>query len=199
MTESTPLLLDSPRTSLQSALIPNRNSSRGYPASRSSGSHSHRSHGHPQHSLQRRSHIHPLHTSTKPSPPQPTQYYSSATKKSLPSTPIPPPPSSNSNYKANSASKLLTRAITSLPYHLFCIASPYINPCCGVCCCLTCIRTSEYGIKERWGKFDQVMEPGIHALMWPMEREAGRVSVRMRQLDLQCETKSRDHGMFIYF
>lgn len=46
---------------------------------------------------------------------------------------------------------------------------------------------------EKFGKFDRVLDPGMHFIMWPYEREAGRVSVRIRQLDLHCETKSRDH------
>lgn len=33
----------------------------------------------------------------------------------------------------------------------------------------------------------------MHFLLWPYEREAGRISVRIRQLDLHCETKSKDH------
>jgi regulator of protease activity HflC (stomatin/prohibitin superfamily) len=33
----------------------------------------------------------------------------------------------------------------------------------------------------------------MHFIMWPYEREAGRVGIRIRQLDLHCETKSKDH------
>ncbi|KAL7487178.1 hypothetical protein ACHAW6_012794 [Cyclotella cf. meneghiniana] len=83
--------------------------------------------------------------------------------------------------------------LNSLPYKLLCIASPIVSPCCGLCCCFTCIKTSEYGMLERFGKFDRILDPGMHFLIWPCEREAGRVSIRIRQLDLHCETKSRDH------
>lgn len=46
---------------------------------------------------------------------------------------------------------------------------------------------------QRFGKFDKFLHPGMHILKWPMEREAGRVSMRIQQLDVDCETKSRDH------
>ena len=45
---------------------------------------------------------------------------------------------------------------------------------------------------ERFGRYDRTLEPGVHLLKWPMEREAGRVGVRIHQLDLHCETKSKD-------
>ncbi len=37
------------------------------------------------------------------------------------------------------------------------------------------------------------MKPGIHVIKWPMERVAGRVSVRIKQLDIDCVCKSLDH------
>ena len=46
---------------------------------------------------------------------------------------------------------------------------------------------------ERFGRFERFLNPGMHIIMWPYEREAGRISVRLRQLDLHCETKSKDH------
>ena len=81
----------------------------------------------------------------------------------------------------------------SLPYRLLCIASPQCAPCCCLCCCLPCMRTSEYGVLERFGKFERIMKPGMHVIKWPMERVAGRVSVRIKQLDVDCVCKSLDH------
>ena len=46
---------------------------------------------------------------------------------------------------------------------------------------------------QRFGKFDKFLHPGMHILKWPMEREVGRISMRIQQLDVDCETKSRDH------
>lgn len=46
---------------------------------------------------------------------------------------------------------------------------------------------------QRFGKFERILSPGLHVLKWPMEREAGRISMRIRQLDVDCETKSKDH------
>lgn len=37
------------------------------------------------------------------------------------------------------------------------------------------------------------MKPGMHVIKWPMERVAGRVSVRIKQLDVDCVCKSLDH------
>lgn len=80
-----------------------------------------------------------------------------------------------------------------MPHRCLCFASPICSPVCGVCCCFTCIRTSEYGVLQRFGKFERMLHPGFHFMKWPMEREAGRISMRIRQLDLNCETKSKDH------
>lgn len=46
---------------------------------------------------------------------------------------------------------------------------------------------------QRFGKFETIMRPGLHVLKWPMEREAGRIGMRIKQLDIDIETKSRDH------
>lgn len=46
---------------------------------------------------------------------------------------------------------------------------------------------------ERFGKFERILEPGMHFIKWPMERDAGRINMRIRQLDVDCETKSKDH------
>ncbi|KAL3784682.1 hypothetical protein ACHAWO_004897 [Cyclotella atomus] len=96
-------------------------------------------------------------------------------------------------FRQISVSPRLSHFLYSLPYKLLCVASPHVPTCCGLCCCLTCIRTSEYGMLEQFGKFERVLDPGMHFILWPYEREAGRVSIRIRQLDLHCETKSKDH------
>eukprot|EP00573_Skeletonema_grethae_P002293 CAMPEP_0201687166 /NCGR_PEP_ID=MMETSP0578-20130828/1338_1 /ASSEMBLY_ACC=CAM_ASM_000663 /TAXON_ID=267565 /ORGANISM="Skeletonema grethea, Strain CCMP 1804" /LENGTH=286 /DNA_ID=CAMNT_0048171295 /DNA_START=532 /DNA_END=1392 /DNA_ORIENTATION=- len=38
------------------------------------------------------------------------------------------------------------------------------------------------------------MKPGMNVIKWPMERVAGRVSVRIKQLDVNCVCKSLDHA-----
>ena len=196
MEETTPLLSDSPQPYLQSALL----FPRGYhgngtcpsPSSRKLVLHSHSSPrhrsslGYPRQQFHRRSQVHPLHKSSN----------SASSFRPLNTSSLPPPAHSSFPYNPNFSPPKLNRILPSLPYQLLCIASPLIPPCCGLCCCLTCIRTSEYGILERFGKFERILEPGMHSLVWPMEREAGRVSVRVQQLDVHCEAKSKDHGMY---
>mmetsp|Transcript_3628 Transcript_3628/g.7765 ORF Transcript_3628/g.7765 Transcript_3628/m.7765 type:complete len:487 (-) Transcript_3628:2745-4205(-) len=219
MTEITPLLRDRPQAPSRSALAPQIHGdsfSRGVRSSRYATSHQpgarpipHKhapSLSHNQQALlgmQRCSQVHSSQYSSRYSRPTTTSlssfnnYLSSSRTIQSSSTSHFSGNSNNVNRQNNdqSTSKTpnLSRLLVSLPYHLLCIASPYLPPCCGLCCCLTCIRTSEYGVLERFGKFERILEPGMHRLIWPMEREAGRISVRVRQIDLRCETKSRDH------
>ncbi|KAL3768880.1 hypothetical protein ACHAW5_003352 [Stephanodiscus triporus] len=76
-------------------------------------------------------------------------------------------PSSNSTIPTASQ---IWQAAVSLPYRMLCFASPTCSPLCGVCCCFTCIRASEYGVIQRFGKFDRFLLPGMHFVKWPMER-----------------------------
>lgn len=179
MAETTPLLLDEPTSPPRSALryhssnISRANNTRGsnrlnsYPAQR------------------HRAKVNPLNPAYLASPSNTSKPNPRGAQSHKANTPL--------AYKQLSISPRLSQLIYSLPYKLLCIASPLIPPCCGLCCCATCIRTSEYGVLERFGRFERFLHPGMHIIMWPYEREAGRVSIRLRQLDLHCETKSKDH------
>lgn len=61
------------------------------------------------------------------------------------------------------------------------------------CCCCVCVRTQQMGIIERFGKFSQVKPPGLSCMMWPCEAVVGKVSLRVKQLDVNCETKTKDN------
>ena len=61
------------------------------------------------------------------------------------------------------------------------------------CCCLTCVRTQEVAIVEDLGQFKQLLEPGLHCLVWPLQSVVGRLSLRIQQLDVFCETKTKDN------
>jgi len=61
------------------------------------------------------------------------------------------------------------------------------------CCCLQCVQTGTIGIVEMFGKFSRVVPPGMSILVCPFENIAGRVSMRVRQLDVPCETKTKDN------
>lgn len=61
------------------------------------------------------------------------------------------------------------------------------------CCCLVCVRTQEVGVVEDLGQFKQLLSPGLHFIIWPLQSVVGRMSLRIQQLDVTCETKTKDN------
>ena len=58
-------------------------------------------------------------------------------------------------------------------------------------CCLQ-VNQATLGVRERWGKFEEVLEPGCHCIDWVFgSRVAGYLSTRVRQLDVHCEAKTK--------
>lgn len=56
------------------------------------------------------------------------------------------------------------------------------------------VDQSTVAIKETFGKFDEVLEPGCHFLPWCIGKQiAGYLSLRVQQLDVRCETKTKDN------
>ncbi|MED6138126.1 Hypersensitive-induced response protein-like protein 2 [Stylosanthes scabra] len=56
------------------------------------------------------------------------------------------------------------------------------------------VDQSYVAIKEHFGKFDQILEPGCHCLPWCLGYQiAGALSLRVQQLDVRCETKTKDN------
>ncbi|CAN4090680.1 unnamed protein product [Withania somnifera] len=56
------------------------------------------------------------------------------------------------------------------------------------------VDQSTVAIKERFGKFDDVLEPGCHFLPWCIGSHiAGYLTLRLQQLDVRCETKTKDN------
>lgn len=63
----------------------------------------------------------------------------------------------------------------------------------NLCCCVQ-VDQSTVAIKEQFGKFDEVLEPGCHCLPWFLGKQlAGHLSLRLQQLDVRCETKTKDN------
>mmetsp|Transcript_28544 Transcript_28544/g.53058 ORF Transcript_28544/g.53058 Transcript_28544/m.53058 type:complete len:302 (-) Transcript_28544:179-1084(-) len=60
-------------------------------------------------------------------------------------------------------------------------------------CCLQCIRTQEVGVVEDLGQFKRLVDPGLHCVCWPLVSVVGRLSLRIQQLDVVCETKTKDN------
>eukprot|EP00250_Pteridium_aquilinum_P005564 c15639_g1_i1 orf=253-1122(+) len=83
------------------------------------------------------------------------------------------------------------------------------------CCCMQ-INHSKVGIKERWGKFDEVLEPGVYCINWCTGKfdevlEPGVycinwctgkkvkkiINLRLQQVDVKCHTKTKDNIFLI--
>ncbi|XP_058228032.1 hypersensitive-induced reaction 1 protein-like [Rhododendron vialii] len=63
----------------------------------------------------------------------------------------------------------------------------------NLCGCMK-VDQSTVAIKEKFGKFDDVLEPGFHCVPWCLgSRVAGHLSLRVQQLDVRCETKTKDN------
>lgn len=58
-------------------------------------------------------------------------------------------------------------------------------------CCYQ-VDQSTVAIKETFGKFDEVLEPGCHCVPWIFGKQlAGQLTLRVQQLDVKCETKTK--------
>ncbi|XAR71226.1 hypothetical protein NMG60_11028394 [Bertholletia excelsa] len=56
------------------------------------------------------------------------------------------------------------------------------------------INQSTVAVREHFGKFDDVLEPGCHCLPWCLGYQlAGELSLRVQQIDVRCETKTKDN------
>ena len=54
------------------------------------------------------------------------------------------------------------------------------------------VDQSTVAIKESFGKFDEILGPGCHFLPWCIGKQiAGYLSLRVQQLDVRCETKTK--------
>eukprot|EP00252_Welwitschia_mirabilis_P017817 TRINITY_DN3962_c0_g1_i2.p1 TRINITY_DN3962_c0_g1~~TRINITY_DN3962_c0_g1_i2.p1 ORF type:complete len:288 (+),score=65.58 TRINITY_DN3962_c0_g1_i2:363-1226(+) len=60
-------------------------------------------------------------------------------------------------------------------------------------CCLQ-VDQSTVAVMERFGRFRDVLEPGCHCIPWCLGCQvAGYLSLRVQQLDVRCETKTKDN------
>ena len=58
-------------------------------------------------------------------------------------------------------------------------------------CCFQ-VEQSTVAIKETFGRFTDVLDPGCHFLPWCLGQQiAGYLSLRVQQLDVRCETKTK--------
>ncbi|XP_057832334.2 hypersensitive-induced reaction 1 protein isoform X2 [Cryptomeria japonica] len=60
-------------------------------------------------------------------------------------------------------------------------------------CCVK-VEQSTVGMTEKFGRFEKVLEPGCHCVPWVNGIQIrGFLSLRVRKLDVHCETKTKDN------
>jgi hypothetical protein len=63
----------------------------------------------------------------------------------------------------------------------------------GQCFCWVCVRTQEVAVVEDLGQYKAMLSPGLNFICCPLSSVAGRLSLRITQLDVLCETKTKDN------
>jgi regulator of protease activity HflC (stomatin/prohibitin superfamily) len=58
---------------------------------------------------------------------------------------------------------------------------------------MQCVRTQEIGFIEQCGEFQEILGPGCYCMAWPVNTISDRLSLRIQQLEIVCETKTSDH------
>ena len=96
--------------------------------------------------------------------------------------------------KNPSYNKISSKSTFELDHHS---KSPVDNYCtCHGCCCIQCVRTNEVAVLAHFGKFHNTRNHGLLCLpSWPFTRVEKRLSLRIQQLDMVCESKTKDNGM----
>ncbi len=56
-----------------------------------------------------------------------------------------------------------------------------------------CVSTASLGVVETFGQYKKFAEPGLTCMCWPASSIVGTISTRVRQLDVTCETKTKDN------
>lgn len=62
-----------------------------------------------------------------------------------------------------------------------------------ICPCCVCVRTQQIAVVEDLGQFKRLLEPGFNCILFPFSQVAGTLSLRIQQLDVFCETKTKDN------
>ena len=65
------------------------------------------------------------------------------------------------------------------------------------CCCFPCItvNTGTVQLVEKFGKFDRIANPGLNVVIPCIcEFPSATVSMRLQQMEVSCETKTKDNG-----
>ena len=65
------------------------------------------------------------------------------------------------------------------------------------CCCFQYIHTQEVGVVENLGQFQRILDPGCHLICWPFSLIAGRIDLRIQQVDVWCRSKTKDSACVV--
>ena len=60
------------------------------------------------------------------------------------------------------------------------------------CCCVV-TSTGTVKMIEKCGKFDHIAKPGLQFLIPCVQAVSGTISMRLQQMEVSCETKSKDN------
>lgn len=80
---------------------------------------------------------------------------------------------------------------TIITFILFCSIFPMEY--CFPCCCMVCVREMNAGVIENCGKYSRIAPPGCHCIAFPFQTVTSRVSLKIRNLEVLCDTKSKDN------
>lgn len=61
------------------------------------------------------------------------------------------------------------------------------------CFCFLCVQQQTVAIIETLGEYSSIKSPGLSLIACPIQNVAGRLSLRIQQLDVTCETKTKDN------
>jgi regulator of protease activity HflC (stomatin/prohibitin superfamily) len=59
--------------------------------------------------------------------------------------------------------------------------------------CLECTNEATVGVVEQFGNYSGVITPGLNIICWPFSAVVGRLSLRVQQLEVSVETKTKDN------
>jgi len=66
----------------------------------------------------------------------------------------------------------------------------HVSTCCF---CFVTVPTSEIGMLQRFGKFNAPLDAGLHCIVPCSDIIAGTVSIRLQELEVQVDTKTKDN------
>ena len=80
-----------------------------------------------------------------------------------------------------------------LAHFYFCVPTQIPTQRTMACCPLYAVQTSSVKIIETCGAFKTIARPGLNCLIPFVDNIATTVSMRLQQMEIACETKSRDN------